>query len=69
MKKLCLLLSTISLCIFCLVFLSSCSSELDAPRNFKLDAATQTLSWSKTKDATGYTVVINDIEVVTYATS
>ncbi len=69
MKKFCLLLSVISLCVVCLILMSSCSAELDAPKNFKLNEATQTLSWSKCKGASGYTIVIGDVEVNTLSNS
>jgi hypothetical protein len=69
MKRFCLLLSVISLFALCLVFLSSCATELEAPKNLKLDMATQTLSWKKSAGAAGYTIVIGENEIVTRANS
>lgn len=69
MKKFFLLFSAIGLCVFCLILMSSCATELPAPQNFRLDDATQTLSWSKCRNASGYTVVIDGREKSTLATS
>jgi len=69
MKRICLLLTLICLCVCCLVFMTSCAEELSAPQNFKFDDHTQTLSWKKVKDASGYTITIGDDEVVTRANS
>ena len=69
MKKFCLLLSLISLCVVCLILMSSCAADLDAPKNLKLNEATQTLSWNKCKGASGYTILIGDVEVSTLSNS
>ena len=69
MKKFCLLLNLISLCVVCLILMSSCAADLDAPKNLKLNEATQTLSWNKCKGASGYTILIGDVEVSTLSNS
>ena len=69
MKRFCLLLSIISLCVLCLAFLPSCASEVETPRNLRLNMDTQVLSWKKCNGAIGYTLVIGDNEIVTRSTS
>lgn len=69
MKRFCLLLSVISLCALCLLFLPSCASELEMPKNLRLDMATQVLSWKKCNGAVGYTLLIGENEIVTRSTS
>ena len=69
MKRFCILLSVISLCALCLLFLPSCASELEAPKNFRLDMATQVLSWKKCNGAVGYTLIIGENEIVTRSNS
>ena len=69
MKKLRFLLCSISLCILCLLILTSCATELNAPENLKLNEATQTLSWKKVQGAESYTVIIGETQVVTRSNS
>lgn len=69
MKRFCLFISTVVLFVLCLVLMSSCATELDAPKNFKFDMAKQILSWDQSRGASGYTIVIGTEEVVTRSTS
>ena len=69
MKKIRLLLGIALLLMLSLLCLTSCGSKLEAPTGLRLDTDTLMLSWDKNTDATGYAVLIGDVEKVTRATS
>lgn len=66
MKKLRSIIA-ICLCSFWVVFLASCAKQLSAPMDFEFDVTTQTLSWDKVPNASGYTIEINGEEETTRA--
>lgn len=66
MKKLRSIIA-ICLCSFWVVFMASCAKQLSAPTDFKFDVTTQTLSWDKVPNASGYTIEINGEEETTRA--
>ena len=69
MKKIRLLLGIIFVLALSLVCLASCGSKLEAPTGLRLDTDTLILSWDKNADASGYAVMIGEVEKMTRATS
>lgn len=69
MKKIRLLLGIALVLALSLLCLTSCGSKLEAPTGLRLDADTLILSWDKNTDASGYAVLIGDVEKMTRATS
>ena len=69
MKKLRLLLITISLCLVSLAFFTGCTPSLSSPKNLKVTVSTQVLSWDRVKNAVAYSVSINGEERTTRTNS
>lgn len=69
MKKLSIFFVVLCLLLCCIITLCSCSEQLDAPSNFRLDGDTLELSWDKVRGATAYTVTIGDKTKTTKAAS
>lgn len=65
MRKIKGVLTACCVCIVCLLLLTACSAKLSAPSTFRLDESTLTLRWNKVRQATGYSISINGVEVTT----
>ena len=69
MRKFRLLIGVVLLFLLSMLCLTSCGSQIDAPKNLKIDTDTQILTWDKNRDASGYIVLIGEKEKMTRGTS